>query len=471
MSGVLVQDVAWDGGRGDLRCAGGRIAAIGTDLEPIPGEEVVAGAATVLPGLHDHHLHLTAMAAHLASVDLGPPTVTSPEDLARVLVDASRAPSSTAGGWIRAVGWDESAAGRLDREILDRLVPDRPVRVQDRTGHRWVLNSLACRRVGLGGVGSGPAGAERVDGVATGRLVDADGWLADRLPPTDPPDLARVGRRLAAYGVTGVTDATPGERMSDLDVLADAVASGALVQRVVATGGIAVAGVSAPTGIALGPVKVMVGDAVYPSVEELAGVVDRAHHYGRPVALHCASRIAAVLAVAAWEEVGPRSGDRMEHGSVLPPDLVDRLAGLGVTVVTQPGFLFDRGDRYLAEVEAADRSHLYRCASLEVAGVAVGGSTDAPFGPDDPWLAMRSAVTRRTRSGATVGPDERVTPRRALGLFLADPGDPGGPPRPVAVGEPADLVVLDRPLDTVLEEFDARHVVVTLVAGRIVHRG
>jgi predicted amidohydrolase YtcJ len=440
---------------------------VGPDLEPFRGDEIVEGGVTVIPGLHDHHLHLTALAAHLASVDLGPDRVATSDDLARVLTGATAA---AAGGWVRAVGYEEATGGRLDRTVLDRLVPDRPVRVQDRTGHLWVLNSIACRRVGLDGTDGAPAGAERVEGVATGRLVDADGWLATRLPSAGPPDLAAADRRLAAYGVTGVTDATPGDRWSDLEVLADAVASGALRQRVFATGGVALAGATAPVGIQLGPVKVMVGDASYPSVEELATVMATAHRYGRGVALHCASRIAAVLAVAAWEEAGAQPGDRMEHGSVLPPDLVVRLAALGVTVVTQPAFVYDRGDRYLAAVEPADLPHLYRCASLETAGVGVGGSTDAPFGPDDPWLAMRSAVSRRTRSGATVGPEEGVTPARALGLFLSEATTPGGPPRSVAVGAPADLVVLDCPLAGLLEDLDAGHVVATVVAGRLVHK-
>ncbi len=467
MTGVLVRDVARGTGRADVRCAGDRVTAVGTDLVPRPDEEVVTGAVAVLPGLHDHHLHLMALAAHRASVDLGPDQVGSPRDVAARLADAA-APAGPAGPWIRAVGHDESTGGRLDRWSLDRMVPDRPVRVQDRTGHLWVLNSAACALVGLDG--DPPPGAEREDGVATGRLVDADGWLGARVPATGPPDLGAVSRRLASFGVTGVTDATPVTRESDLEVLATAVASGALLQRVVATGGLALAGARAPDGVTLGPVKVMVGDVSYPTVDGLAAVLAEAHRHGRAAALHCASRIAAVLAVAAWEEAGAGPGDRMEHGSVLPPELVGRLAALGVAVVTQPGFLHDRGDRYLAEVEADDLPHLYRCASLEAAGVGVGGGTDAPFGPDDPWLAMRTAVTRRTRAGAVLGPDERLTPRRALELFLSDPGSPGGPPRAVAEGARADLVALDCPVEQALEELDGRHVVATVVGGRVVHR-
>ena len=466
MTGVLVRDVTWGDGRADLRCTGDRITTIARGLTPLPGEEVVSGAEAVVPGLHDHHLHLLAMAAHRDSVDLGPDRVTGRAEVARLLGQADA--SAGDGAWIRAVGYDERAAGRLDRWALDKMVVDRPLRVQDRTGHLWVLNSAACTLVGLDA--DGPDGAERADGVATGRLVDGDDWLGGRLVADRPPVLAAVGTRLASFGVTGVTDATPFDHVDDIAPLAGAVASGDLPQRVVVTGGPGLAGAPLPARLVSGPVKMMVGDATYPSVDELASWMAGAHGHGRSVALHCASRIAAVLALAAWEAVGSRPGDRMEHGSVLPPEVVARLADLGITVVTQPGFLYDRGDRYLAEVEPADLSHLYRCASLEAAGLGVGGGTDAPFGPDDPWVAMRSAVERRTRAGAVVGADERVTPARALQLFLSDPAAPGGPPRLIGEGGPGDLVLLDCTVGEALADLDAGHVVATVAAGRVVHR-
>ena len=468
MSGVLVRNVDWGSGQGDLRCSGNRIAEVGSDLGQLPGEEEVTGAVAVLPGLHDHHLHLMAMAAHRTSVDLGPERVASPGDLARVLGDAA-ATAGTTRPWMRVVGYDATTGGELDRWTLDRIVEDRPVRVQHRSGHRWVLNSLACTLVGLDG--DVPPGVERVDGVATGRIVDSDDWLAQRVPRQAPPDLAAVSRRLASFGVTGVTDCTPGHDDADLEGLAAAVGSGAVVQRVMVTGSIELAGAHAPDGVELGPVKVMVGDLAYPSIDGLAATMVEAHGHGRAVAVHCASRIAAVLAIAAWEQAGPRPGDRMEHGAVLPLDLLARLARLGITVVTQPGFLFERGDRYLVEVEPDDLPHLDRCATLEAAGVGVGGSTDAPFGPDDPWLAMRSAVTRRTRSGARIGPDEGVDPPRALGLFLSAPAAPGGLPRTVTAGGSADLVLLDCTVAQALEDLDARHVMATVAQGRVVHRG
>jgi predicted amidohydrolase YtcJ len=141
------------------------------------------------------------------------------------------------------------------------------------------------------------------------------------------------------------------------------------------------------------------------------------------------------------------------------------LAELGLTVVTQPAFLVERGDRYLDEVEAADRPDLYRCASLQEAGVPVGGSTDAPFGPDDPWVAVRAAIERRAASGAPVGSDRGLAPAAALDLFLGSPERPGGPRRRVTPGAPADLCLLDVPLDVALLEPSRRHVASTIAGG------
>lgn len=59
------------GHQGDCRVRAGRIVALAPRLRAAPGENVVDGrGGALLPGLADHHLHLTAMAAQAASVDL-----------------------------------------------------------------------------------------------------------------------------------------------------------------------------------------------------------------------------------------------------------------------------------------------------------------------------------------------------------------------------------------------------------------
>ncbi|HVB93300.1 MAG TPA: amidohydrolase family protein, partial [Acidimicrobiales bacterium] len=115
-------------GASDLRLDAGTIVEMAPGLDTRGTDEVIeARGGAVIPGLHDHHLHLRALAAAADSVPAGPPDTTSPEQLARRLVSAAAplAPHE----WVRAVGYHRSVAGDLDRWSLDRLLSSHPVRV------------------------------------------------------------------------------------------------------------------------------------------------------------------------------------------------------------------------------------------------------------------------------------------------------------------------------------------------------
>jgi predicted amidohydrolase YtcJ len=464
MTDLVLREVVVDGRLVDVRASGGVIVEIDRRIDARAGDDAIDGQrGALVPGLHDHHIHLVALAAAESAPFVGPPVVNDAQQFSSALHTAHGALGD--GEWLRAIGYHESVAGSLDRWRLDALVAARPVRVQHRTGGEWVLNTRGLELVGVD-VASDRAGIERDrDGRPTGRLQGLDRWLHDRLPPPPAPDLAAVGRRLASYGVTGVTDATPVGTLGDLAPIAAAAAAGVLPQRVVVTGGPRVAAAEVPRPLARGPVKLVVADYALPGVDDLARWMRGAHDVGRPVAVHCVTRPGLALALAAWDEAGTLPGDRVEHGSVVPPDLRAVAAAKGLVVVTQPGFVVERGDRYLAQVDPDDLPHLYPCRSLIEAGIPVGGGTDAPFGHPDPWRAIAAAIDRQTSGGAPLGVREAVSPERALALFLTPPEEPGGEPRRVGVGAPADLCVLDAPLSQVLEEPSSSHVVLTVVGG------
>ncbi|MDZ7676811.1 MAG: amidohydrolase family protein [Acidimicrobiales bacterium] len=460
---LVLRDVEVGGHRTDVVVDGGVIISVGP-ASTGGADEVLAGeGGALIPGLWDHHVHLLATAAAESSVRAGPPDVSSVDELRRALTVASgRRPG---GGWIRAVGYHESVAGDLDRHGLDAIVGDRPVRVQHRSGALWILNSTGAEYADLDHADLG--GIERDHaGRATGRVFGADDWLRDRITADDAvPDVGAVGARLTRLGVAGVTDATPDADTTSWELLAAAASDGRLPQHVVVTGGPELTATAAPPPLLAGPVKLYLADHALPTLDDLAARIDAAHRTDRAVAFHSVTRLSLALAVAALDTAGSRAGDRVEHGAVVPPDLAARLVDHGLTVVTQPGFVAARGDQYLADVDADDLPHLYPCASLLAAGIPVGGSTDAPFTELDPWAAITAATERRAPSGAIVGPGETVTARRALDLFLTPPDDPGGSPRRVAAGAPADLCLLDRPLDDALARPSADAVRATVIEG------
>lgn len=460
MNGTLLRDVEIDGHRTDVRLAGGRVAEIGPGLGRRPGEELQDGAGgALLPGLTDHHLHLHAMAAAGHSTRCGPPHVRDRAALAEALATGP----ADEHGWVRGIGYHESVAGDLDGDSLTALHPARPVRVQHRGGALWILNAPAAELLGLA---TGPhPGIERDHaGRPTGRLWRADDWLRTRLPGARPPDLAGVGGRLARLGITSVTDATPDLDDGALDAIARAVADGKLAQRV------HLLGVPlyrpAPPGTTTGPYKIVIADSGLPGLEGLTGRIRAAHRAGRAVAVHCVTREALVLLLAAFEEIGSVPGDRVEHAALVPAELLVDLARHGPRIVTQPGFLTERGDDYLRDVPRTDHADLYRCRSLRDAGIPLALSSDAPYGPLDPRAVIAAAVHRRTPAGAVLGDAERLNPSAALDAYLAPPDDPGGPPRRIAAGSRADLVLFDRSRAAITADPAGAQLVTTYLAGQ-----
>ncbi|OBG38908.1 amidohydrolase [Mycobacterium alsense] len=422
-----------DGRTVDLR-VGARIEEVGDDLVAGPGEGVLyAGGGTVLPGLHDHHVHLRSAASALNSFFVGPPGVTTKHQLAQLLSNATPGPD----GWIRAVGYHESVAGELDRTALDALVRDVPVRIQHRSGVLWMLNSEALGRVGL---------AEHPDG----RLRSADRGWSDALQQRET-DLAELGRRITATGVTGVTDATP-----DLD--ADDMVSLLVAHR---------RGEFRPRPSFLAPGKKILHDDRL-DLDSLSAWIADQHGDGRPVAVHCVTAAQLVVTIAALRAAGSHPRDRIEHAAVVPDENVSDLAELGVTVVTQPNFVAERGDQYLEDVPAEEHRELWRVASLLDAAVPVALSTDMPFGHGDPWTAMRAAVYRTTPSGSVLGECECVSATKALTMFLGYPDQPARP-RTVEIGQPGDLCVLTEAPATALAELDAGMVAATVIGGELVY--
>jgi predicted amidohydrolase YtcJ len=347
--------------------------------------------------------------------------------LARALSNA--APDED--GWIRAVGYHEAVAGTLDRALLDALTPGVPVRVQHRSGVMWTLNSAGLTRLGL---------ASHPDG----RLRSADPQWAAELKRRPVP-IHRLSRRLAERGVTGVTDATP-----DLEPTADFGAG--VVQRL----------------HVLAPGKRILHDDAL-DLDELTHWVAGRHRSGAPVAVHCVTAAQLVVTIAALRTAGVHPGDRIEHAAVVPADSLGDLVDLGVTVVTQPNFVAERGDQYRTDVPTFEHDELWRVATLLDAGVRVAFSTDTPFGDGDPWAAMRAAVDRRTPSGEVLGPLERIDAATALLLFQGFAEAPTTP-RSVIPGQPGDLCLLDGSPRDVLADLDGERVRATIIEGAVACR-
>lgn len=453
----------------------GKIAWIGDALSPAAAgperadrfQRIDCRGGCIVPGFIDAHCHILAYAASLIGADCRP---TAAPSIAAV-VDAirRRARQVPPGEWIRAYGYSDfhlREKRHPTRWDLDRAAPNNPVRLNHRSGHACVLNSLALQRLGISGATEEPDGAtisrRPHDGAIDGLLLDMDDHIDARMPRMPDAEL-RAGVKLAndrilAAGVTAIHDATPSNSLERWSLMRRLREDGALSPSIVMMPGakrlheFADAGMRRGHGdaaLTLGHAKAMLtrsGGRLSPSPDELTAMVGAARRLGFPTAIHAVESeavIAAAGAIAANR--APNMRHRIEHASECPPDALRAATECGAVVVTQPGFIRDSGDRYIAEFGAAAR-WLYRIGALTAAGAVVAAGSDAPAGEPNPLADMRAAVSRRTLSGAALCPSEAVSPAQALRMHTAAAAYAGGQERvrgSIAVGMRADLALLD----------------------------
>ena len=460
----LIQNAEIDGRRGDLRVRSGLIHSIGVDFEPAPDERALdARGGALIRGLNDHHTHLLALGAALNSIRCGPPDVTNERQLSDALHRAAR--NSPAGQWLRGVGYHESVAGDLDRSRIDLIGPRRPIRIQHRSGARWILNSEALQQITHSNATQQATPLEKDEsGRPTGRLDRSDLWLRKHIPSI-PPDLDRVSALLTQFGITGCNDATPDNGPETVFLFERARKRG-IWQPNLRLMGRQNWSISDRSEVSQGAWKILLDENQLPHHATLIDEIRSTHAQGRGLAFHCVTRAELVFAASVLEAAGCTPLDRIEHASIAPPDCVEWLARLPLTVVTQPNFIQERGDAYLESVEDRDQPWLYRCRGFLKAGVRLAGSTDAPFGDPNPWLAMQSAIDRRTRRGDQLGPEEAISPEEALALFSSPLEAPGQHPGPFRSGEPANLCLLKQKWALARDQMDHRQVAAVWTRGR-----
>ncbi|HEX5480257.1 MAG TPA: amidohydrolase [Dehalococcoidia bacterium] len=439
--------------------ANGEIAARAGDAE-----EVDCVGGLLVPALIDAHCHLLATAARRLSLDCSPAAVRSIADIQARLREM--AAHGRADGWIRAAGYDETQLEERrhpTRMELDAAVPHLPVRLLHRSGHAVVLNTPAMLAAGIGNDTPEPPGGviDRLPGTGapSGLLIEMNDVVDRVVPPIPYADLApaveETARTFVTAGITAICDATPTNGAREWELFARLQADGRLPLDVTLMEGVEHVGEMPAEGQAMlrrGHVKIMlseVGGTLTPGEDELARIVGDMHRARRDVAIHAVEERAvgaSIDAIAAALAGQPRAHrHRIEHAALLRDGAAPRIAALGISVVTQPAFLFERGDRYLRDVPPEKHERLYPIGELLRAGVTVAASTDAPVSPVDALAGIRAATGRRTRAGALIGPEQAVGFEDALRMWTASAAyacGVDGARGTIAQGMPGGLVLL-----------------------------
>ena len=206
---------------------------------------------------------------------------------------------------------------------------------------------------------------------------------------------------------------------------------------------------------------------------ELYELMRGTHKAGLQLGIHAIGDRANRICIELYEKIlqdHPRANHRhrIEHASILNPDLLRRAKALGLVLCMQP--LFIRSDMpYMAKrIGKARMAHTYPFRSIADMGLTVAGSSDAPVESLSVLEAIECAVTRE---GYVV--EQALSVAEAIAMYTINAAyaqfeeDVRGS---IAKGKQADFVLLEEnPLNVPPQEIHAIPVRATFIAGETLY--
>ncbi len=480
-----------------LAVQGEKIIASGTAEDlcgAFPGaERTDLAGRTLLPGLHDSHMHLQYYAFGLQKVDCETPT--KAECLRRVAEWVAASPPDK---WVLGHGWNQNLWKDAQAEFptaaeLDAIAPHHPVYLTAKSLHAGWANSLALQKAGIAaGTPNPPDGRIQhdADGKPSGILFEAAMEIMNRALPEPTADelvqaFSEAQENLLRMGLTAIQDFDGAACFSTLQEMQR---RGKLRLRV--TKGIPLENLDKAIDLGLrsgfgndhlriGALKLFADGALGPHTAAMlesyegessdVGILvldgEGIYEYGRravkngiSLAVHAIGDRAnhevlnAYAQLRDFEKVSslPALRHRIEHVQLIHPQDAPRLAELGITASMQP--IHATSDMEIADQYWGKRAAFsYAWRTFKELGTLLAFGSDAPVESPNPFWGLHAAVTRRRADGSPGlegwYPGQRLSLNEALfgftvgAAFAAGCEDRLGR---LAPGYLADLIVLDQ---------------------------
>ena len=471
----------------------GRVLAVGStadvcNLATARTTVVDAQQMTVVPGFIDTHSHPSGV-EELFGVNTNLRTVREIQSAIRQKAERS-APEI----WINGFMFDDTKLDRpLTRKDLDEATTEHPVAVAHRGGHTTFYNSKAFELADITRDTPDPPDGRffRDNGELNGRVAENARDVFDKVgkqetfTPEQQRDRARQGmahmsKLFNAAGLTTVHNA-----MADTEqILAyeDCRRSGELTHRAYlmvngmtpAYRGLRAANIYSGFGdewIRVGGVKFVadgsasertmrmstpfVGTNDYGILtmtqDQIHEAVDEAHAHNFQVGVHANGDVTIDMVLKAYERAlqkwpDPNRRHRIEHCTLVNPDLIRRIKASGVIPTPFWTYVYYHGEKW-TQYGDDKVAWMFAHRSFLDAGIRVPGASDYTPGPFEPLMAIQSMVTRKDYKGRVWGAVQKVTVDEALtiatinGAYASSEENLKGS---ITAGKLADFVVLER---------------------------
>jgi len=512
----------------------GRILAVGTraDIERAhksAGTRMIdLGGKTLLPGFLDAHSHYMSSLTVANQVNVYAPPAGPGKDPASIVAEIVRFRDQRKipkGEVIQAYGYDENVMPNgvlLNRDDLDKALPDNPVLVGHVSMHGAVLNSAAMEKWNLTSATQTPPGGVIVRKPGTDEpwgLIMETAYLpifASLPKPTAEQEVewTRAGQML--YAQAGITTAHEGSTIADdIELMQRVSQTGANIIDVVAypfiadldkvlerhpvggwgkydkrfkIGGVKVTIDGSPQGktafftkpyLTGGPGEEQDwrGELIFPK-EAVQKMVERVYDLGVPLNLHANgdAAIDAFLAaheVAAAGDLGKQRHVTLIHAQFTRKDQLQKYVEYKIV----PSF-YTLHTYYFAEAHIANRgpeqaAYISPMRDAIDIGLQPTNHTDFVVAPLNQMFMLWTAVNRVSRAGEVIGGDQRVSVLeglKAMTIHVARQYGEEASKGSLEPGKLADLVILDRnPLSADPDSIKDIQVVETIKEGKTIY--
>ena len=485
--------------------AGGRIVAVGSEADVMQHkgdatEVIDLAGKTLAPGFVDGHSHFCSLIDVQTQALCASPPAGGCKTVADVIAALERVQERRKlgpGKFVMGYGYDPDLLAERrppTKQELDAAFPDNPVIIVHVSGHGAMLNSkaLAAFRITAdtptpaGGVLGREPGSNEPNGLLfeTAFLPVFQGMPG----PSAEEQVELLARGQELYLREGITTAQEGATTKEqMDVLRAAADRG-LLQLDVVSLPLIVAADEIFAGkpyrdepeyrnrLRIGGVKVLMdgspqgrtaffttpyltpgqagqpnwrGEPTFPQ-PVLNEMVKKVYDGGATLYVHCNgdAAIDALLEAhrfASGDDPAKPRGTVGIHSQFIRPDQLQKYKAWSITPSFFTIHCFYFGDTHVANRGRAQADFISPMKSARALGLRPANHTDFNVAPLDQIFTMHTAVNRISRSGQTIGADERITPLAALEAITIDGARMYGEEQKkgsIEVGKQADLVVL-----------------------------
>jgi predicted amidohydrolase YtcJ len=471
----------------------GRFVAVGSnaDVRNLAARRTQildAERMTVTPGFIDTHCHPSGV-QELYGVNTNLRTVREIQAAIK-----QKAENSAPEVWVSGFMFDDTKLDRpLTRKDLDEATTEHPVSVAHRGGHTTFYNSKAFALAGITNQTPDPPDGRFFrdsNGELNGRVAEnarnvfnrvgkRETFTAEQQRDRARKGMAHMSKLFNAAGLTSVHNA--GTSQDAILAYEDCRRNGELTHRAYmmirsqpAFNGLKAANIYTGFGdewIRVGGVKFVadgsasertmrmstpyVGTNDYGILtmtqDQLYEAIDDAHSHNFQVGVHANGDVTIDMVLKAYERAlqkwpDPNRRHRIEHCTLVNPDLIRRIKANGVIPTPFWTYVYYHGEKW-AEYGDEKVTWMFAHRSFLDAGIRVPGASDYTPGPFEPLMAIQSMVTRTDYKGRVWGANQKVSVDEAItigtinGAYASSEENLKGS---ITAGKLADFVFLEK---------------------------